>query len=387
MSADSATSLSGEMNDILSKIAVEFVFNSSGWDSTEYANAGLLVVSSAITQHVVTNHFQLEGAQAGAAGAAVATVVSTLLNDHELNSSEFIMLGVQAGVAAGVGVASGAIASSIAGSAIGTAIGLSANVIAPVIGVVIGLVVGEVISSVYKGKKFYEGEFGDKGELLDRIYKVEDIETGELDANGDLLLDANGDPLTVKALVATNTTGSTILLESFNGISYAIGSSGADILVGADATGDIMSGGAGNDIIYAGGGDDYAEGGEGLDVIYGQGGNDIIMGSSNDEEITGDDGNDIIDGGAGLDTLSGNAGDDIFVFSDLTHSTDSAQDIIEDFAQGEDLIDLTAFSFTSISDFTVSEITGQTVVNDNSSTFSFKLDGSYTIDDNDFLFA
>ncbi|MCO6490875.1 MAG: hypothetical protein J5I98_20825 [Phaeodactylibacter sp.] len=213
------------------------------------------------------------------------------------------------------------------------------------------------------------------------------------------------------------------ILYSDGGNDILNGGDGSDALRGNYSGADILNGDAGNDSLYGGLDGDTLDGGDGYDSltyfytttgvtidmaaqtvdgvaaggvqdtfsnierIYASRGDDFVYGDGADTEIHGYDGDDLIDGGAGADTLYGDGGADIFVFSDLTHSTDSAQDIIEDFVQGEDLIDLTAFSFTSISDFTISNVSGDTVVDDNSSTFSFKLDGSYTLADTDFIFT
>ena len=72
-------------------------------------------------------------------------------------------------------------------------------------------------------------------------------------------------------------------------------------------------GGAGNDQIYSGEGNDLIYGGTGDDEIYGFGGNDSVAGGAGDDTIDGDIGNDVIDGGEGDDTLKGYLGNDILV--------------------------------------------------------------------------
>jgi glucose/arabinose dehydrogenase len=62
----------------------------------------------------------------------------------------------------------------------------------------------------------------------------------------------------------------------------------------ADA-GDDLSGGAGNDMIFAGSGKDLVRGGTGNDTLYGGNGNDML---------SGDPGNDFIFGGDGIDVAS-----------------------------------------------------------------------------------
>jgi len=87
---------------------------------------------------------------------------------------------------------------------------------------------------------------------------------------------------------------------------------------------------SGNDVIYAGEGNDFAFGDYGNDVILGEKGNDHLFGNSGNDVLLGGDGNDhlygdsrenyaatpapgndYLDGGAGDDHLIGNEGDDI----------------------------------------------------------------------------
>ena len=75
-------------------------------------------------------------------------------------------------------------------------------------------------------------------------------------------------------------------------------------------------------------------------------GNDTISGSSGANQLSGGNGNDVINGLAGKDTLSGSYGADSFVFTAVTHSTDTAPDLITDFKPGTDHIVLTGLGFT-----------------------------------------
>ena len=97
------------------------------------------------------------------------------------------------------------------------------------------------------------------------------------------------------------------------------------LLPGEDeATGNVIDGGAGNDLIFAGSADDIVTGGEGDDDILGLSGADAIKGDAGNDLIWGDGfgeswnleyaltaGNDVIDGGAGNDTLAGQGGSDV----------------------------------------------------------------------------
>lgn len=77
-----------------------------------------------------------------------------------------------------------------------------------------------------------------------------------------------------------------------------------------------VAGGAGNDQITGGSGDDILLGELGNDTIDGGGGGDSILGGIGIDDIHGGDGDDTIAGGVGADTLHGDAGDDTFTIED-----------------------------------------------------------------------
>ncbi len=83
----------------------------------------------------------------------------------------------------------------------------------------------------------------------------------------------------------------------------------------------------------------------GDDEINGRGGADMLHGEHGNDEIKGGDGDDVIIGGEGRDVMEGDAGADRFVFENVLHSgtTNATRDIIEDFEQGIDKIDLSGF--------------------------------------------
>ena len=177
------------------------------------------------------------------------------------------------------------------------------------------------------------------------------------------------------------------------------GTTDNDILQGLDGD-DVLNGAAGDDDLYGGAGVDTLDGGDGLDwasyddsdagvtidlsatpdasgyvrgsggfaegdmlknieYLYGSDFADWLTGDDNDNVLDGHDGDDILDGGlgddrlfggfggddtlnggAGNDTLNGGAGNDTFQFfpSNLVGGS------IKDFTDGEDVIDLTAFT-------------------------------------------
>lgn len=105
------------------------------------------------------------------------------------------------------------------------------------------------------------------------------------------------------------------------GNDIAHGDEGNDTIF-AGAGDDLATGGEGNDAIYGGTGNDSADGGDGNDLIdggdgadslTGGAGNDSLYGGNGNDSINGGDGNDLISGGAGNDVLTGGAGSDTFV--------------------------------------------------------------------------
>ncbi len=105
------------------------------------------------------------------------------------------------------------------------------------------------------------------------------------------------------------TQGSVSFIETF---SIITGTNASNTISGAAATGD--------------------------DVIFAQGQNDIILAGSGNDNVFGQSADDRISGGAGNDVLYGGGGNDTFVYSDIG----DAGDLIADYGDGNDLIDLTA---------------------------------------------
>ncbi|MBN8531029.1 MAG: hypothetical protein J0L97_04100 [Alphaproteobacteria bacterium] len=96
-------------------------------------------------------------------------------------------------------------------------------------------------------------------------------------------------------------------------------------------------------------------------------------------------GNDTVNGAAGADTLEGGSGNDHFAFTDLTHSTTGAADVVWDFkavgATETDKIVLTGLGITGIgagaTEFTITNTGIYKVITHNSSTFQINLLGYY----------
>jgi Ca2+-binding RTX toxin-like protein len=125
------------------------------------------------------------------------------------------------------------------------------------------------------------------------------------------------------------------------------GGTGNDRLLGGDRK-DILLGGPGDDVILGQLGNDSLQGSLGKDRLEGSGGDDVLVGGPasgagiDDDVLLGGTGADRLQGGAGRDKLTGGAGDDMFVFTTLLDSASvlSRSDVVLDFEQGSDQIDL-----------------------------------------------
>jgi hypothetical protein len=133
-----------------------------------------------------------------------------------------------------------------------------------------------------------------------------------------------------KGTAKSSETGSDKLVS----IENVVGSRGNDTIIGNSAANNLQ-GYYGNDTI---------KGGSGNDTIYGGYGDDKLYGDSGNDRIYGDAGNDKIWGGAGRDVMTGGSGKDTFYFTTPTDSgkTATTRDVITDFTQGQDKIDLSA---------------------------------------------
>jgi Ca2+-binding RTX toxin-like protein len=86
--------------------------------------------------------------------------------------------------------------------------------------------------------------------------------------------------------------------------------------------------------------------------IFGNVGADVLNGVAGDDRLQGGIGNDVMSGGTGLDVMTGGAGSDRFVFSN-----GFGKDVVNDFASGTDVIDLSALdTITSFDDLTADHI-------------------------------
>lgn len=78
------------------------------------------------------------------------------------------------------------------------------------------------------------------------------------------------------------------------------------------------------------------------DVLTGDSKDNILTGGAGNDKLSGGAGNDTLIGGTGQDILTGGAGNDKFVFNSVAEmgKTPGTRDIITDFTQGQDKIDL-----------------------------------------------
>lgn len=128
------------------------------------------------------------------------------------------------------------------------------------------------------------------------------------------------------------------------------GQNGNDMLRGRGGD-DLLKGGFDNDTLRGGAGDDTLEGGNDNDILRGGSGNDALDGGHQADDLHGGQGDDTVDGGNGADVIRGGQGDDMLIGGQgadvfvLTRRSDD--DVIADFKDGVDLIDISGFGFVA----------------------------------------
>ncbi len=167
--------------------------------------------------------------------------------------------------------------------------------------------------------------------------------------SGDVTLDlsATEDNLSVDQTGSggTNEVWATIITGSMENVAAGDGN---DTITGDGETNHIH-GGRGNDVLQSLGGHDFIFGGLGEDLINAGSGNDTINGGDGNDQMSGRNGNDYLTGGAGIDH---------FIFTD----TAEGFDVISDFTQGEDVIDLRLAGIATVSDLSPTIISGDTIL-------------------------
>ena len=132
--------------------------------------------------------------------------------------------------------------------------------------------------------------------------------------------------------------------------------------------------------------DDILTGDSGINILIGSAGDDTVDGAGANDSLRGGDGADFLSGGMGADRLKGGKDNDTFIFL----AGDDSTDIIADFTNGEDLIDLADFSGVSFNDLVISADSGNCIIDltghDGGRIVLRKFNVS-DLDASDFLFA
>ena len=113
------------------------------------------------------------------------------------------------------------------------------------------------------------------------------------------------------------------------------------------------------------------DGGDGKDLLNGGAGSDVLEGGRGNDILKGGAGNDWLEGDAGNDLLTGGRGFDIFEFE-----TGDGNDIITDYLDGVDTLDVSDFEFRGVNQIlrNASEIRGDVIFDLNSNTSVTVLD-------------
>jgi Ca2+-binding RTX toxin-like protein len=124
--------------------------------------------------------------------------------------------------------------------------------------------------------------------------------------------------------------------------------------------------------------------------LSGRSGNDVLVGYDGDDILDGGAGNDKIDGGAGTDIMSGGSDSDRFYFSHLDDSLlagGKPQDVITDFQQGQDKIDLSYFSSDDLGPGDLLVLDNQNVGGVNYSYVGIDSNGDHILNEGEFAIA
>ena len=196
--------------------------------------------------------------------------------------------------------------------------------------------------------------------LLPQAIEFEELTIVETDDGGGVIVkhDALDGSIEIRGIAKSELTKSNFDMPDGTTTSITIGgttiSRPADPFMGTDGSALMLDGAEDNttkgmggyDRIFGGEGNDRLEGGseaddlygeEGDDSLFGEAGHDRLFAGEGDDTLDGGTGRDLLLGGEGNDRLTGGAGADTFVFG-----PDHGDDTITDFADGEDLIDLSS---------------------------------------------
>ena len=222
-------------------------------------------------------------------------------------------------------------------------------------------------------------------------------------ASGILLFGNDGNDTITAGNAATTITGG----KDNDSI---LGSSGNDLIYGGDGIAspidgdDTIDGSGGNDLIYSNGGNDYIVGSGGLDSVNAGIGNDLLnfthsadrtllLGNQGNDTLVGGSGNDTLHGGFGADRMTGGGGVDYFSPNARTASNAGAADVITDFTQGADKINLAGLGYTGISTGASGNTLGYAhsggltiIAGAGAERFEIQLVGTFTLASSDFVF-
>jgi RTX calcium-binding nonapeptide repeat (4 copies) len=115
---------------------------------------------------------------------------------------------------------------------------------------------------------------------------------------------------------------------------------------------DVRAGTNEADVVFGFSGADDIAGGEGDDAIFAGPGDDLLRGDGGDDLLVGGPDSDTLVGGVGVDTLIGGPGADVFRFGWVMENSfvfvdsgvgEGNRDVILDFHQGQDKLDLSGY--------------------------------------------
>jgi Ca2+-binding RTX toxin-like protein len=116
--------------------------------------------------------------------------------------------------------------------------------------------------------------------------------------------------------------------DSFTSVEAVFGTDKADIMTG-DAGGNSLYGGGGPDLLNGAGHTDYIRGQDGNDEITGSGGPDTLHGDKGNDDVDGNDGDDYLHGHDGWDRLDGGDGEDKCVWGERITSCEKGMGVLE----------------------------------------------------------
>lgn len=195
------------------------------------------------------------------------------------------------------------------------------------------IVYGDLGNDILQGNA--GNDFLAGGEGNDILYGGKDDDTLDGGNGNDLLYGDLGEDL-----IYGNSGDDTVLGGAGDSNDTLYGGDDNDVIYGGGGN-DLEYGEAGNDLIYGNQEDDILDGGDGDDTLYGGKQNDDLHGQAGNDYLSGDLNDDSLWGGAGADTLYGGQGSDrFFLAKQHGGETIANSDLIADFRQGEDRIEL-----------------------------------------------